>query len=250
MGSLFTALEPGRAFRSRALHTRATAGLLLDEHLTDCFDCNAADRRDTGVQEEGEASQAKLLAALIGGAGAHKAALHLISSLGSLGRVMAAPPGAIARLAGDEGVAQRIAAARQAVLAGQKEEVHRTVFDIRAESLQRYIVGLFQGLSVERLHAFFLDASHRFVDDASLVEGGGGQVTSSLRALVSRAIDLGAAGLALAHNHPSGFAEPSEDDIRETRRLSRSLAELDLALVDHLIVGGTTIHSMRRAGLL
>jgi DNA repair protein RadC len=203
-----------------------------------------------GVPSPGIAAHAELLAELIGGERAYGAARRLLAALGSLGRVMAAPAGAIARLAGDNEVAKRISAARDAVLAGQREEVLRTPFDLRDARLQSYLVGLFQGLAVERMHVIFLDAARHYLVDERLADGTGTEVAGCLRTLVARSFDLGAAGVVLAHNHPSGIAAPSEADIHETRRLSHSLADLDLILVDHLIVGGTTIHSMRGSGLL
>jgi DNA repair protein RadC len=81
-----------------------------------------------------------------------------------------------------------------------------------------------------------------------LGEGACGFVSISLRALVSRAIDLGAAGVVILHNHPSGVSDPSEQDVADTRRLAQLLEKLDLALVDHLIVAGSSIQSMRGGG--
>lgn len=147
-------------------------------------------------------------------------------------------------------MAQRIAAARAAVLAGQREHVKRTPFDLNDSGLRQYLAGLFQGLSVERLHAFFLDIDHCYIADECIAEGSCGQVAGSMRRIVARAIDLGARGIVLAHNHPSGRAEPSQRDIEATRKIALLLAELDLILADHVIIGGRTIASMRGAGLL
>jgi DNA repair protein RadC len=61
---------------------------------------------------------------------------------------------------------------------------------------------------------------------------------------------VGAQGIILAHNHPSGSSEPSKADIDATRRLAGLLEELDLLLVDHLIVGRSEITSMRKGGFL
>jgi DNA repair protein RadC len=88
------------------------------------------------------------------------------------------------------------------------------------------------------------------VTDEHLAEGGGAEVGGCLRPLVARAFELGSRAVVLVHNHPSGEASPSLADVAVTRRLSRSLGELEIVLFDHLIVGGTTIHSMRGAGQL
>lgn len=250
MGRIVAASEYWRPFRSRPVDPGSSAGVLLDEDRSDHGSSIAAHPRNLGSPSFALAAQIGLLAELIGGDQGDTTARALLASLGSLGRVMAAPAGAIARLCGDAGVAQRIAAARDAVLAGQREQVRRTRFDLQDTRLHEYLVGLFQGLPVERMHVIFLDSTLHYLADECLSAGSGSQVAGCLRTLVGRAFDLGASNVVLVHNHPSGLAKPSDADIQETRRLSRSLAELDLRLVDHLIVGGTTIHSMRGAGLL
>lgn len=251
MGSIIAASEHWRPLRARARHSGASAGLLVDEERTDVGRHAAAYRRNLDVSAQGIAAQTELLTELIGeqeGAGA--LAASLIASFGSLARVVAAAPQAIELVIGDAAIGRRIVAAREAVLASQLETISQTVFDLREVALQRYIVGLFQGLRDERLHVFFLDGSHRYLSDERISEGNCAFVSGSLRKLVSRAILIGATGLVLVHNHPSGITTASEADIVATRRLGQSLADLELTLVDHLIVAGTTILSMRGAGLL
>ena len=58
------------------------------------------------------------------------------------------------------------------------------------------------------------------------------------------------AGLILAHNHPSGDADPSESDCRATRRLATAAEALDCTVLDHLIFGATECTSMRQRGFL
>lgn len=195
-------------------------------------------------------AQAQLLAELIGGDGAHRIARQLLDGFGSLGRIVAAPAEALARQSGEVSVAARISAARDLVLAGQVENLERRRFDLNDERVQRYIIGLFAGHATERVHAIYLDRSHRYLASERLAVGSAERVSGSKRELVSRAFDIGAVGVVLAHNHPSANPEPSETDIHESRLMARLLAELELTLSDHLIVAGTTIFSMRGAGLL
>ncbi len=203
-----------------------------------------------GSRPAGKEEQTALLVDLIGGDGAAAAARRLLGSLGCLSRVMNASSEAIARIAGDEGVANRITAARAAVVGAQRENIRRAAFDLRDVRLQRYIVGLFNGLAIEQLHAVYLDCQARYVTDEHLAEGGGAHVEGCLRPLVARAFELGSRAVVLLHNHPSGEASPSEADIAVTQKLNRTLGDLEIVLVDHLIVAGITIHSMRGAGLL
>lgn len=203
-----------------------------------------------GLQQEGKDAQTALLIDLIGGDGAAASARKLLETLGSLSRVMNASREAIARIAANETVAARIAAARAAVLGAQRESFTRAAFDLQDKGLQHYIIGLFNGLAIERLHAIFLDCQISYITDEQLAEGGNHEVGGCLRTLAARAFEVGARAVVLAHNHPSGEASPSEADITVTQRLNRSLSELEIVLFDHVIVGGATIYSMRGAGLL
>lgn len=70
------------------------------------------------------------------------------------------------------------------------------------------------------------------------------------RAIVADALRLGSAALVLAHNHPSGVAAPSEDDLAATRRLAQVVEPLGIRLHDHLIFAGGGCLSLRGLGLL
>ena len=71
------------------------------------------------------------------------------------------------------------------------------------------------------------------------------------REVVKRALELGAAAVILAHNHPSGLAEPSRSDEFLTQTLKTALALVDVRVLDHLVVGhGAAIVSFAERGLL
>ncbi len=70
------------------------------------------------------------------------------------------------------------------------------------------------------------------------------------RVIVKRALELNAAAVIFAHQHPSGVAEPSQADERITRRLKSALELVDIRVLDHLIVGGDTVVSLASRGLL
>lgn len=71
-----------------------------------------------------------------------------------------------------------------------------------------------------------------------------------LRLIAADAIALGASHVVMAHNHPGGEAEPSAADLSATRRLAQALDALGIRLVDHLVLGGGEITSLRARGLL
>jgi DNA repair protein RadC len=81
-------------------------------------------------------------------------------------------------------------------------------------------------------------------------EGESASVGIPVRRIVADAARFGSVGVVLAHNHPSGDCRPSESDYRATRKLARAGEAIDLAILDHLIFGGSDCSSMRRMGLL
>jgi DNA repair protein RadC len=70
------------------------------------------------------------------------------------------------------------------------------------------------------------------------------------REVVKEALTINAAAVILAHNHPSGVAEPSQADERITRRLKSALELVDIRLLDHLIIGEGRATSMASRGML
>lgn len=95
----------------------------------------------------------------------------------------------------------------------------------------------------------FLDPQWRLL---GIAEFGGerGRVAPSFRAIVRDALALDAVAAILAHGHPSGDASPSAADLAFTRRLARTLRDVDVTLVDHLIFAGADVVSLRARGLL
>ncbi len=70
------------------------------------------------------------------------------------------------------------------------------------------------------------------------------------REVVKRAIDHKAAALVFVHNHPSGNADPSQDDLTITKKLKEATAVIDVSVHDHLIISGNDIYSFADHGLI
>ena len=83
----------------------------------------------------------------------------------------------------------------------------------------------------------FLDCRHRVLAFEELFLGSVDRAAVYPRELLQRSLELNAAAVILAHNHPSGVAEPSQSDIELTQRLRTLFAEVDIRLLDHLIIG-------------
>lgn len=88
--------------------------------------------------------------------------------------------------------------------------------------------------------ALFLDSQHRLISDEILFKGTINSTAVYPRIVVQRALLLNAAALILYHNHPSGEPEPSAADRHITTQLTESLKLIDVRVIDHLVVAGST----------
>ena len=96
----------------------------------------------------------------------------------------------------------------------------------------------------------FLDAQHRLICLEEMFRGTLTQTTVYPREVARRALELHAAAVVLAHNHPSGVAEPSRADEHLTTALRHALGLVDVQVLDHLVVGRQDVVSFAERGLL
>ena len=102
----------------------------------------------------------------------------------------------------------------------------------------------------EFFSVLFLDNRHRLIHCADLFRGTIDGASVHPREVVKEALAHNAAAVILAHNHPSGVAEPSQADELITHRLRDALALVDIRVLDHVIVGDGGCVSMAEKGLL
>ena len=96
----------------------------------------------------------------------------------------------------------------------------------------------------------FLDNRHRVIRLEELFRGTIDGASVHPREVVRQALACNAAAVILAHNHPSGVAEPSQADELITRRLRSALALVDIRILDHLVIGDGRAVSFAERGLL
>ncbi len=96
----------------------------------------------------------------------------------------------------------------------------------------------------------FLDSQHRLIALEELFRGTLTQTSVYPREVVVRALALNAASVVLAHNHPSGAAQPSRADEALTQTLKSALGLVDVRVLDHFVVTGSQAVSMAELGLL
>jgi DNA repair protein RadC len=102
----------------------------------------------------------------------------------------------------------------------------------------------------ETFYAVFLNNRHGVIKHEPMFFGTIDGAAVYPRVIVKRALDLGAAAIIIAHQHPSGDSSPSTADKRITERLKDALALVDIRLLDHIIIAGSNYTSFADTGLL
>lgn len=106
----------------------------------------------------------------------------------------------------------------------------------------------------DREHEVFgmlmMDTRHRLIEDVEMFRGTIDGASVHPREVVKEAIRWNAAAVIFAHNHPSGVAEPSQADLRITKRLQDALNLIDVRVLDHIIVGEQDGTSFAERGLI
>jgi DNA repair protein RadC len=125
----------------------------------------------------------------------------------------------------------------------------KPVFDT-PQKVKDYMGLQLGGRMQEVFAVLFLDSQHRMLELEDMFHGTLTQTSVYPREVVKRALALNAGAVILAHNHPSGVAEPSRADEFLTSTLKSALALVDVRVLDHLVVGRGVVVSMAERGLL
>lgn len=98
----------------------------------------------------------------------------------------------------------------------------------------------------ETFVALFLDTQHRVLAYEELFSGTIHKANVHARPIITRALELNAASIILAHNHPSGVSNASAHDKAMTQTLKKAFALVDLNLIDHLVIGDNEVYSITK----
>jgi DNA repair protein RadC len=203
----------------------------------------------------GALADAELIALLLrtglAGTGVLQLAEQMLASFGGLAGLLHAEPDALQRIKG-LGPAKRAEMAAVLELARRSiatELAARPVFDSPAK-VKEYLHLQLGGRAHEVFAVLFLDAQSRLLRLEEMFRGTLAQTSVYPREVLKRALELGAAAVILAHNHPSGAAEPSRADEFLTQTLKSALALVDVRVLDHLVVGRAAVIAFAERGLL
>ncbi|MFN2308226.1 MAG: DNA repair protein RadC [Gammaproteobacteria bacterium] len=115
---------------------------------------------------------------------------------------------------------------------------------------RQFLQARLRGYPHEVFACLFLDNRHRVIEYEALFRGTLDGASVHPREVVKAALGHNAAAVILAHNHPSGIAEPSQADLQLTRRLREALGLVDIRVLDHLVIGDGAAVSFAERGLL
>lgn len=175
----------------------------------------------------------------------------LVTRFGSVAAVFASERLTLEREFPERAVAiAMLATAYRLMVASRYEQLRRSACLTNGEAVVEYLRLVFSGEKREVIRLLLLDAKLRLIRDEVVGLGSISSATVPVREIIRRSLELGAAALILAHNHPSGDPTPSGEDVALTRRLARLAGELDLRLVDHVIIAGSRWSSMAAEGML
>lgn len=174
----------------------------------------------------------------------------LIDRFGSVARVMDAPVSELMKVSGvGEYAASFLHLVKSAGRYYQIDSVNKGIQIRDTEECGRYLLPYFIGRQVETVFLLCLNANCNVISCREVGEGEINSAVISPRAIVEIALAEKASTVVLAHNHPSGVALPSQEDVLATRRLAAALETVDVALFDHLIIADDDYVSLVQSGL-
>ena len=176
---------------------------------------------------------------------------RLIARFRSLPGVLEAPVEELKRVAGmGENAAvflHLFPAVFQRCLREEKKNVRRL---FSYQEFGEYMKAQLYGRSREAVALLLLNSKNQILFCGQLYEGSATAVEIYMKDLVRLASRYDAVGAVLAHNHPSGECLPSVEDLRTTELAAETLRNIDVALLDHIIVGGEDFVSLAASGIL
>lgn len=171
-------------------------------------------------------------------------ASDLIRRYGSLSAVLVAS----AEAEGDDPQMAFLALVQAALAEALRSKIEGRPVISGSDDLVHYLKAQMAHLDTEQIRVLFLDVRNHLICDEIMARGSVAEAPIYPREILKRAIVLNASAIILTHNHPSGDATPSRDDILATKRLKKSGDELGITLHDHVILSSSGWSSLKELG--
>ncbi len=126
----------------------------------------------------------------------------------------------------------------------------KNVYFNNAALVKKYLRLQLEPCEREHMTAFYLDTQLRLIEYKKVYSGLVNRCPISAREFIKDALNLNATAIILAHNHPSGDAQPSQEDIKATLKIRDAFDVFDIKLIDHFIVGHNQINSLTELNLI
>jgi len=194
-------------------------------------------------------SDTELLAIFISSGSASKSCLHiafeLIKYLGDLRGVLNADLKEFKKIPG-LGVVRylQLQALREICRRSDFISLQKDTLLTNSRETHAFIKRQLRDKKNETFAALFLDSQHRVISYEELFQGTINSASVHPRPIIERVLTLNAAAVIIAHNHPSGLSDASQQDLNVTERLRHALALVDVQLLDHLVVGDNEVFSI------
>lgn len=176
---------------------------------------------------------------------------RLLNTFGSLAAVFDATP---EELMERGGLSKNAATLIKLIpAAARRQQLSRSSCHQLLDSTQKcgdYLVPFFFGATQEEVYLLGLDAKCKVLGCVKLSTGSVNSAGLSIRKVVECALNMKASSAVLAHNHTSGIAVPSQEDIRTTQSISHALDLVGVYLADHVVVADEDYVSMAESGLI
>ena len=112
------------------------------------------------------------------------------------------------------------------------------------EAVANVLRPVYRGLKHEECWVLFLNRANRIIKKEMLFKGGADSTVFDVKTIVRKALVYSASAVILSHNHPSGSANPSSADIKQTEALHKALKYMEINLLDHVIIGEDSFYSL------
>ncbi|KAF2513469.1 RadC family protein [Flavobacterium foetidum] len=200
-------------------------------------------------------SDAELIAILIGSGSRNESAVDLskrilksVDNLNALGKMT------ISQLTTFKGIGEAKAITIIAALELGRRRREEDVVELKKITSSKIAFQLMQPIIGELPHeefwVLFLNNSNKVISKAQLSKGGIAGTIVDVRLIFKPALETGATGLILCHNHPSGNTMPSEADRQMTKKIKAAGENLDVKVLDHLIITESKYYSFADEGIL
>ena len=227
-GELFVGIHDGHREKMRQRFLKGGLESFADHEALELLLYSAIPRRDTNL-----------------------IAHVLMERYGSLSAVLAAPVEDLKKVEGiGESAAILLKLVPQVTIKARLSDVEKETVLSTAARVGAYLLERFSGETNEVIYQLCLDRKGKLLACKRLNEGGVAGADLDVRRIVENAILTHASGVVLAHNHPSGIALPSAEDIAATARAKAALETISVALVDHMIIADGDFVSLQQSGYL